>query len=68
MVLPAYRRRHSVKDILAKQGRACWGPPGAPAKGKAPRISVYREIGGGPKPGGSGGSTDDPADTILTIC
>ncbi len=45
MVLPAYGRRHGVKDILAKQGRD-WGPSGAPAKGKAARITVYREVGG----------------------
>ena len=45
MILPAYGRRHGVKDILAKQGRT-WGPPGAPAKGKAARISGNREIGG----------------------
>ena len=44
VVLPAYGRRHGVKDILAKQGRT-WGRPGAPAKGRAVRTRVPREIG-----------------------
>ncbi len=44
VVLPASGGRHGVKDRLANQGRT-WGPSGGPAKGRAIRISVPREIG-----------------------